>query len=668
MSYESKPKACLESVAKEGRTLVARGYILTKGDCKVVLRVASTKEPIEKAEIIWETRPDLAGCFDGLGFDFSKDKVGFTLRTKDTSMMLLLRLDAPEGRREFRFRGMRGRSTNPLMRKINFYRYRLIYNTKNYGLSDTLYRIREKIVGKEGRDRGYNHWRKKHLADHVTLRQEIAKMDEHLYAMRPSFGVILTDLPDGATKEQIVKYPFVRSLRMNFLKDYKLCRVNLSGSKRVLKKELSSIHEDYILFGRCRDILHETAVARLSSAILEGGERPDAVYTDEDTYTPRGEGKVDFSDPILKPDYSPEYQKRYNYIRRMTVVKKELLSEMIMEMPVDDAFAGIDPTSPEFIAGVEERAGRIAHVALPVYSVCAGEEEIVTDTAYVYPPLPRVTDEQLVSVIIPNKDHSEDLMTAIESTAAQSYKNLEFIIVENNSTEEETFACYEKLRARKDISVKVVTYRGGFNFSAINNLGVSEASGAYLLFLNNDVKFINPDSIREMYAHASRPEIGAVGARLYYEDGTLQHVGITLRLGGIAGHLYHGMEETEELRKSYTGITKEQSAVTAACMMMRKSVFRQAGGFEEGLAVAFNDADLCLKIRANGFKILYVAEATLYHYESKSRGEEDTPEKQDRFFDEIEYFSERWRKELLAGDPYYNPNRTVLRFDGSLRQ
>ena len=281
-------------------------------------------------------------------------------------------------------------------------------------------------------------------------------------------------------------------------------------------------------------------------------------------------------------------------------------------------------------------------------------------------------DAPLVSVIIPNKDHIEDLEKCISSCIEHSeYRRLEFIVVENNSTEGETFEYYKELESRSGktdgIEIRVLHWEREFNYSAINNFGAGYAKGEYLLFLNNDVEMRAAESITRMVALSMRPETGVVGARLLYGDDTIQHAGVIVGLGGIAGAAFVGLHEKENSYMHRMMCTQELSAVTAACMMLRKEVFEAAGGFREELAVAFNDIDLCMKVRALGRYVIYDPYVCFYHYESKSRGLEDTPEKVQRFNTEIATFAHYWGAILEHGDPYYNPNLTLRKSNFALR-
>ena len=274
-------------------------------------------------------------------------------------------------------------------------------------------------------------------------------------------------------------------------------------------------------------------------------------------------------------------------------------------------------------------------------------------------------NEPLISIIIPNKDHIEDLSLAINSVCKGKYKNIEFIICENNSKNKKTFEFYEELK--KDIRIKVVTYEGEFNYSKINNFARKYANGEYLLFLNNDVEMINEDSLHEMISYLKRDDVGAVGSKLLYKDNTYQHAGVIIGIGGIADHSFKGINDFDSTYMNRAQIVQDLNAVTAACIMTKSDIFDKLGGFDEKLAVAFNDIDLCLKIRKEGYLIVYNPYSSFYHYESKSRGLEDTDEKVKRFNNEFAFFVKRWKDKLLTTDEYYNPNLTLRQNNFALR-
>ena len=275
----------------------------------------------------------------------------------------------------------------------------------------------------------------------------------------------------------------------------------------------------------------------------------------------------------------------------------------------------------------------------------------------------------LVSILIPNKDHVEDLRRCLASIREKStYANYEILVIENNSVEAETEAYYQRLlREHPDGRLRILRYPGSFNYAAIHNFAVPQADGEYLILLNNDTEVRSEGWIEELLGLCQQDSVGAVGAKLYYPDGTIQHAGVVLGLCGVASHLFIGADGE---RDGYAGrlvSVQDYSAVTAACMMTRKAVYEQVAGMEESLAVAYNDIDYCMKLQTAGWHVLFTPYAELTHYESRSRGLEDTEEKQRRFQEEARRFVQRWEAQLDAGDPYYNPNLSVIKTDCSLR-
>ena len=482
---------------------------------------------------------------------------------------------------------------------------------------------------------------------------------------------------------------------------------------------------DYIALCDHDDELPPWALFEVVKAIA-ANPKAQFIYTDED--------KIDFDgkalfEPHFKSDYNPEMLCSVNYICHLSVIRRDLLtkvggfreeldgaqdydfffrcteeamrghedpmhdetlseasgqkitegryvSETVIHIPVicyhwryHKGSTASDPKSKlyAFEAGSRAIAAHYDRMGIAYKSIEKGVTYGYYHTIYALPE-----NAPKVSVIIPNKDHIDDLEKCISSCIERSeYRNLEFIVVENNSTDPETFEYYKELEARSGandgIAIKVIRWEREFNYSAINNFGVQYASGDYLLFLNNDVEMIAPESITRMTALASRQKTGAVGARLMYGDDTIQHAGVIVGLGGIAGAAFVGLHEKENSYMHRMMCTQELSAVTAACMMLRRDVFEAAGGFREELAVAFNDIDLCMKVRALGKQVIYDPYVTFHHYESKSRGLEDTPEKVQRFNTEIATFAHYWGAILEQGDPYYNPNLTLRKSNFALR-
>ena len=278
----------------------------------------------------------------------------------------------------------------------------------------------------------------------------------------------------------------------------------------------------------------------------------------------------------------------------------------------------------------------------------------------------KVEGEPLVSILIPTKDHIDDLDKCLKSVFKKTtYKNYEIIVIENNSELKETFNYYKKIE--KDPRVKVVYWKDEFNYAAINNFGAEHANGDYYILLNNDTEVIAKNWIEEMLGYCQRKDVGIVGARLYYPDDIIQHAGVILGFGGIAGHAAIGQSRYELGYMARPWTVQDMSAVTAACLMVDAKVFKEVEGLDETFKVAFNDVDFCMKVRDKGYLIVYNPAVELYHYESKSRGYEDNPEKVARFNSEIKRFRDKWSKELEDGDPFYNKNLSLDKADYSLR-
>ncbi len=416
----------------------------------------------------------------------------------------------------------------------------------------------------------------------------------------------------------------------------------------------------------------------------------DFIYSDEDKISENG--RIRF-EPHFKPDFSPDTLRSYNYITHLTVIKKALLDSagwfregfdgsqdydlilratekagMVCHIPRVLYHWRVSRTSAAGNANAKPYAFESARKALTEHIRRIGLDGTVGDGLFsnAYRISYGIKNRPMVSIIIPNRDHVDMLKKCVNSVLDKStYKNYEIIIAENNSTDDKTLKLYKELE--KTGRVKVAVWNKPFNYAAINNFVAGRASGEVLLFLNNDTEVISPDWLERMLEFALRGDVGAVGAKLYYPDNTIQHAGVILGAGGIAGHSH---QYSSRLSYGYMGrlcIAQNLSAVTGACLMTRKDVFNEAGGFDEGYAYAFNDVDLCMKIRDKGYLIVWTPYAELYHYESKTRGYEDTPEKQQRFETEIDLFRKKWGDRLDKGDPYYNANFSLKKGDFSLR-
>lgn len=448
---------------------------------------------------------------------------------------------------------------------------------------------------------------------------------------------------------------------------------------KVINAGIAMADGEFVGFLGCGDILAKNALHDIAE-LLNKDNNYDFIYSDEDKITEDGKTR---KDPLFKPDWSPDTIVSTLYTGQFSVFRKEILS-------------GIDGMRSELgfydmVLRFTDRTDRIGHVSRILYHVrehenretidadadrIALEEHLNriglkgeienTDVEGVYQIKYMIQGTPKISIMIPNKDHVDDLKKCIESINSKStYKNYEIIIIENNSESEETFNYYESLSG--DDRIRIIYWEGEFNYSAINNFGAKDVRGDYILLLNNDIEVITPDWLEQMLMFAQRKDVGAVGAMLYYPDDTIQHAGVILGIGKVAGHSHKYLQRNTSGYQSRLKYAQNLSAVTAACMMIRKEVFEEVHGLDETFRVAFNDVDLCMRIRAAGYHIVFTPFAELYHYESKSRGVEDTPEKIARFNGESDRFLARWGKTLEAGDPYYNMNLTLKREDFSLR-
>ena len=448
---------------------------------------------------------------------------------------------------------------------------------------------------------------------------------------------------------------------------------------------------DFIVLADHDDAMTEDALYECAKAIKEHPECQ-VIYSDEDKMDMDGGALFD---PHFKPDFNPDLLTSVNYICHQFVVKKELVDKVGGLRKEFDGAQDYD-----FIFRCTEAAQGVWHIPKVLYHwrchqdstasnpksklyafeagaraimehyrrVGIEAEKVEKGVDYgIYHTTFKIMGNPKVSIIIPNKDHHPDLDLCMRAILTRgTYKNVEFVVVENNSVKKETFEYYEAVQ-KEFPQVRVVTWEKGFNFSAINNFGVEYATGEYLLFLNNDTELVAENFIEEMLGFCQRDDVGAVGARLLYQDDTIQHAGVVVGFGGIAGHTFIGLHKAENSYFHRAMCAQDYSAVTAACMMSKKTVFQQVGGFSEDLAVAFNDIDYCMKVRSLGKLVVYAPYALLYHYESKSRGLEDTPEKVARFNREVARFAKKWPDILRDGDPYYNPNLTLRKSNFALR-
>jgi O-antigen biosynthesis protein len=437
---------------------------------------------------------------------------------------------------------------------------------------------------------------------------------------------------------------------------------------------LATIAGEFAAFIENGDVLAPFALYEVVKQINESPS-VDLLFSDEDKISEMNHR----FDPFFKPDYSPDTLRSINYMHHFLVIRKTVGDQIGW---FRDGFG--DSQYYDLVLRATEHTKNISHISKVLYHSCSvmrkdidcinqdsdvgnqalqehlersGLQGRVMDGSY--PSTYRVsyvwTDSPLVSIIIPNHDNAQYLNRAIHSILKKStYTNFEILIVENNSRQPETFQLYEQLESL-DNRISVLTQNAPFNFSVINNWATGRAKGEVLLFLNNDIEVISPNWLEEMLQHVLRPDVGAVGAKLYYEDGTIQHAGIIIGPShGIAQHEH--LKAPREAAGYFGRLTyiRNVSAVTAACVMLRKEIFDEVNRFDEHYALAYGDVDLCLKIHEKGLFNVWTPFAELYHFESKTRGYDDSPEKRARFKSELDYFLQKWHGTLKKGDPYYN--------------
>ena len=577
---------------------------------------------------------------------------------------------------------------------------------KQYGFQEFKVRLSERF---EKEEVDYNEWCK----NDILTDEERKAQRERIWEYPPLISVVV---PIYKTPEVFLRQ-MIESVTAQTYPHWQLCIADGSGdtagTKRIVDSYLSDkrikykilaenlgiadntnaamelADGDYIALFDHDDLLSENALYEVADRICKTGA--EIVYTDEDKVT------SDLSEryqPNFKPDFNLDLLRSNNYICHLLVVKKTLVQEVGGQKKEFDG-----AQDHEFLFRCVEKAKGIEHIPKVLYHWRVhkastadnplskkyaydagkravtehirrcGEEAEVTDTLFpgFYRAKYQVTGEPLVSIIIPNKDEKETLKKCLDSIKEKStYRNYEIIIVENNSTGQEIFDYYKEIDGRDGI--RVVYWKSGFNYSALNNFGFTFAKGDYILCLNNDVTVITPDWLERMIGQCQRKEVGIVGVKLYYPDDTIQHAGVIIGIGGVAGAMFVGMarERSGYLRKAI--LQQDLSAVTSACMMVDRKAWEGAGGFNEDLAVAFNDIDFCLKVRREGYLVVYEPNVELYHYESKSRGYEDTPEKQKRFLSEINYMKAHWSEILTKGDPYYNENFSLNTCNYTLRK
>ncbi|MDO5329659.1 MAG: glycosyltransferase family 2 protein [Coriobacteriia bacterium] len=468
------------------------------------------------------------------------------------------------------------------------------------------------------------------------------------------------------------------------INDSKIKYVSLNKNKGISENTNSAIYianGEYISFLDHDDVIEKHALFEIVQSLQS--KHHDLIYTDEDFAT---KDLSFFHDPVFKPNWSPDLLLSHNYITHFVCVKKQIVDKIHGLNSLYDGAQDYD-----FLFRCIENSKSIYHIPKVLYHWRENDASVASDSSnknYAYEAGLRALqdhidradicgyaeslsypgfytiryntpDNPLVSIIIPNMDHVKDIDKCLKSLyEVNSYKNFEIIIVENNSKDKDTFQYYSKIKDLYD-NLNIVEYKGDFNFSKICNFGASVSNGEYLLFLNNDTEMIDSGSLCQMLGNCMRDDVGIVGAKLLYADDTIQHAGVVLGFGGFAGHVFTGKKKDSRGYMLRPLINCNYSAVTGACLLIKKDVFNEVHGFTEKFAVGLNDIDLCLKVRHLNKLVVYNANSLWHHYESKSRGYEDTPEKKARLNKEIKLFQSIWKEDLDKGDPYYSSNFSI---------
>ncbi|MFG6330770.1 MAG: glycosyltransferase family 2 protein [Lachnospiraceae bacterium] len=465
--------------------------------------------------------------------------------------------------------------------------------------------------------------------------------------------------------------------------------LGISGNTNVC---FSMATGDYIGLFDHDDVMHPSLLYECMKVICEKGA--DYIYTDEATFT-----SPNLDDLIVlhfKPDYSPDNLRANNYICHFSLFDAGLLKKTGLFRPEYDGSQDHD-----MILRLTEEAGNVQHIpkilyywrshpnsvaadiGAKTYAIDAAKRavhdhmrdyygiEVEVESTRAFPTIFQVKypieGSPLISILIPNKDHKTDLKRCVDSIRKKStWKHYEIVVIENNSREQSIFDYYRELEQLP--GVRIIRYEGEFNYSKINNYGAGFAQGDYLLFLNNDTEVITPDWMEQMLMYAQRKDVGAVGAKLYYEDNTIQHAGVVIGLGAhrSAGHTHYKMPREHLGYMGRLCYAQNITAVTAACLLVKRSIYDEVGGLDETFTISLNDVDFCLKIGRKGYRNIFTPFAELYHYESKTRGMEEG-EKLRRYEKECAHFREKWKAELEAGDPCYNPNFSLDYSDFTLR-
>lgn len=589
------------------------------------------------------------------------------------------------------------------MNKIKNIYNQIKFYFKKYGFWATVKKCLKKIITKDPvRDSeraNYQEW----IRQNEPNEEELKAQRNHKFKIEPKISIVV---PMYNTKEEFFK-DLVNCLKNQTYSNWELCLADGSpktnenlkkyyeDDERIKYKLLESnegisgntnealkmVTGDYIGLLDHDDAIPIFALYEIVKCINENPE-VEFIYTDEDKIENTLENRCD---PHFKPDFAPDTLSANNYITHFVIMKKELMVDKIGGFR--DEYNGAQDF--DLVLRASELTKNIVHISKVLYHWRVHNEstaKVADAKPYAYEAGKRAAQDHItrmgrkgtadfgndipgvyeieydvignpkVNILIPNKDGIKFLKKCVNSILEKTtYKNYEIDIIENNSEEKETFEYYEELK--KNDKIKILTYpEKGFNYSKIINYGVKNVDGEFVMQLNNDTELLTPNWLELMVGFAQRKDVGGVGVKMYYPDETIQHAGVIVGLGGVAGHRFKNLPKDGHAYFAKESMIEDLSAVTAACIMNSRKVYEDVDFMDEKFAVAFNDVDFCLKIREKGYLIVYNPYIEFIHYESKSRGYENTPEKIKRFQGEIKRFRDKWGDFVENGDPYYNKN------------
>lgn len=584
------------------------------------------------------------------------------------------------------------------------------YYFRRYGLIETSKKVFKRVFhikeNRKSNQEQYKIWIEKNNLSEQDITNQKAYKFEH----SPKISIVV---PMYNTNEIFFK-ELIESLENQTYSNWELCLADGSETQNEVLKQYYESNEkikykflnenkgisentnaaidmatgEFIGFLDHDDLLSQDALFEVVKTINENIDN-EFIYSDEDKIDQTGER----FEPYFKPDYSPETLECNNYITHFVVVKKDLIDKVGM---LDSEFNGAQDF--DFVLRATYNAKRVAHISKILYhwrvhksstanaadakpyAYEAGQRAVEAyikktgrkgtaengqDVPGIYKIKYEIQGNPKVSILIPNKDNANLLKTCIDSILKlTTYKNYEIVVIENNSEKKETLEYYSEISKNEKVRI-INSGIKEFNYSKIINFGVRNVEGDFILQLNNDTKVLNPDWLELMVGYAQNKEIGAVGARLYYEDKTIQHAGIIVGLSGIAGNMLVNLPYGKHAYFGREAATRNVAAVTGACLLCRRELYKEVGFMdEEKFKVAFNDVDFCLKLLEKGYRNIYNPYVELIHYESKSRGYEYSKAQEERFNKESENFKSKWKK-YIDYDPYYNINftRDTCNFD-----